>query len=319
MKSVFIGSAIILGMILVTGGTGFIGRTLVRQLVASGHPVRLLLRPSNDSPRLPRGVPVEVAVSSMRDERGLRAAMKDVDLVFHLVGTERQSTRANLMEIDVEGARATANAAVDAGVERFFYLSHLGADRNSAYPVLKAKALAELAIQQSGVPYSIIRTGAVFGAGDQFTEPLAQLLRMSPGIFLMPGDGSVQVQPLWVEDLVTCLLLSLDNSEMINASISIGGVETLSILDIINLLMERLSLRRRILGISPAYLRMIAVFMEHYMPRFPVSIYWLDTLAIDRTCPLDVVPRLFGLMPSRFNQNLEYIQPVVRKPLWRRK
>ncbi len=312
-------SAIIPGMILVTGGTGFIGQALIRQLVSSGYPVRILLRPSSESPRLPRGVAVEVAVSSMRDERGLRAAMKDVDLVFHLVGTERQSTRANLMEIDVEGARATAAAALDAGVERFFYLSHLGADRNSAYPVLKTKALAELAIQQSGIPYSIFRTGAVFGAGDQFTEPLAQLLRMSPGMFLMPGDGSTQLQPLWVEDLVTCLLLSLDDPEMVNATIAIGGVETLSIHDVIQLLIKRLQVRRKIVGISPAYLRMIAVFMEHYMPHFPVSIYWLDTLAIDRTCPLDSVPRLFGLMPSRLNQHLDYIQPVAQKPLWKRK
>ena len=119
-------------MILVTGGTGFIGKALIRLLVDLGYPVRTLIRPSPRSPSLPRGIPVDVAVSSLNDERGLGAAMVGVDTIFHLAGGEWSGPRASLMQIDIQGTRAVVEAAVDAGVKRIFYVSHLGADRASA-------------------------------------------------------------------------------------------------------------------------------------------------------------------------------------------
>ena len=75
-------------MILVTGGTGFIGQVLIRQLINAGQDVRTLIRPSSSSPRLPKGVPVDVVVASMSDINGVRAAMRDVNIVYHLVGGE---------------------------------------------------------------------------------------------------------------------------------------------------------------------------------------------------------------------------------------
>jgi len=90
-------------MILITGGTGFIGQALIRQLIEAGHPVRTLIRPSNQSPRLPVGIPVEVAVAGLNDERGLRAAMVGVKTVFHLAGVERMGVEADLLEVDIQG------------------------------------------------------------------------------------------------------------------------------------------------------------------------------------------------------------------------
>jgi NADH dehydrogenase len=296
-------------MILVTGGTGFVGAALIRYLVTLGKPVRMLLRPSPSSPNLPRGVSVEVAVSSMNDERGLRAAMKGVDVVFHLAGTERKGTRANLAGVDVDGTRMVAETAAAAGVERFFYLSHLGADRASAYAVLKAKAIGEGLITHSGVNYTIIRSSAVFGPGDQFTTSLAALLRRAPGIFFMPGDGRALVQPLWIEDLVTCMGLCLDDPSTNRQLYQIGGSETFTIRQVVEILLETMGIKRRIFNMSPAYLRILALLIEQFFPQFPVSIYWLDYLAADRTCPLNSLPRLFGLMPARFRQQLDYLTP----------
>src|SRR5574340_1077673 len=198
-------------MILVTGGTGFIGRSLVRQLIASGQEVRTLLRPSKTSPKLPRGMPVEAAVCSLMDERGLRAALRGVDVVYHLAGSERHSAHARLQEVDIQGTQTLVNAAVEAGVQRIITVSHLGADRNSAYPVLKAKGLAEYAIVQSGLPYTIFRSGAVFGPGDQFTVGIARLLLAWPGPFLLPGEGDSLVQPLWIDDLTATLMIAMEN------------------------------------------------------------------------------------------------------------
>ena len=75
-------------MILVTGGTGFIGNVLVRNLVSLGYPIRLLINPSTETPRLPPGLAVDVAISGFDDERSVRASLKGVKTIFHLIGTE---------------------------------------------------------------------------------------------------------------------------------------------------------------------------------------------------------------------------------------
>jgi uncharacterized protein YbjT (DUF2867 family) len=294
-------------MILVTGGTGFVGQVLVRQLVEAGHPVRILLRPSASSPNLPRGVPVEVAVCSLRDERGLRAALKGVDVVYHLAGSERLGSKADLTGVDIDGSAAVANAAAQSGIERLFFLSHLGADRSSAYPVLKAKGLAESSIINSGIPYTVFRSAVVFGPRDQFTYSLLNLIRRMPFFFLMPGNGNTLLQPIWIEDLVTCMVLALDDPNTANRFLDIGGCEYISFQHIIEAIMVKAGIRRRIVPITPAYLRMIAIFLEESSRNFPISLYWLDYLASDRTCAIDSLPRQFGLMPARFRQQLSYL------------
>ncbi len=297
-------------MILVTGGTGFIGHRLIRLLIDSGRQVRLLLRPSSESPRLPRGMPVEVAVSSLADFRSLRAAMKDVDAVFHLAGAERQSTQGNLNLVDVEGTKQVVNAAKEAGVKRFFYMSHLGANRSSAFPVLKAKAIAEKWIMDSGVPYTIFRADGVYGPGDQFTEPLYQLLKRIPGVFFVPGQQEILLQPLYVDDLVTCMVLSLQDEKTINRLYSIGGAEFLSYREIVHLIMDSTSLRRLLLPISLGNMRRLTLWVNQLVKDFPISVFWLDTLAENRTCAIDILPREFGIMPARMVQKLDYlVQP----------
>jgi uncharacterized protein YbjT (DUF2867 family) len=294
-------------MILVTGGTGFVGQVLIRHLVSMGFQVRTLLRPSPHSPKLPRGVAVEAVICGLKDERGLRAALKGVDVVFHLAGAERKGSQADLMGVDIEGTRTIASVAADAGVERFFYLSHLGADRASAYAVLKSKAIAESYITHSGVPYTIFRSAALFGPGDQFTTELVRMLRISPGIFMLPGDGSSVLQPLWVEDLVTCMTLAMEDSSMAGQTYAVGGPEFLTFRQIVDTLMAITRTRRWIVEVSPPYLRVLSVLFENSFRNFPLSVFWQDYLAADRTCDLDTLPRLFGLMPVRFARQLEYL------------
>lgn len=303
-------------MILITGGTGFIGRALVRQLFDSGYPVRTLLRPSPRTPRLPKGVPVEVAVVSLSDVRGLRAALRDVDVIIHLAGAEHQGRNANLLATDIQGTQNLAQAAKQAGIKRFIYLSHIGADRASAFPVHKAKGIAEEHIRKSGVPHTIVRSSIVFGPEDHFTTNLASLMRRTPGIFPIPGDGQIRIQPLWVEDLVTCLIWAMENPETVNKTYEIGGSEYFTLRQTLETIMQVNGKRRLLVSISPPFLRALIVTLETFIPHFPASSFWSDYYAVHRTCPVDTLPRTFGLMPARFTYRLDYLVHTSWFTLW---
>lgn len=305
-------------MILVTGATGFIGQALVRHLTEAGYPLRLLIRPSKKNPNLPRGLPVEVAVSNLTDVRNLRSAMMDVDTVYHLAGVEWHGARASLMDIDIQGAQTVSRVAADAGVKRLFFLSHLGADRASAYPVLKAKAIAEENIRRSGVAHTIIRSALVYGLNDHFTSSLARLLNAFPFFFFIPEEGNTLLQPIWVEDLVTCLVWALEDSLTINQTYSVGGPEYLTFNHILQSVQDKIGLRRNIVHVFPPYLRALTVLLESIFPGLPVSVYWLDYLAVNRTTNLDALPRIFNILPSQFDQRLDHLtQGNWGTSLWR--
>jgi uncharacterized protein YbjT (DUF2867 family) len=103
-------------LILVTGATGFVGRAVLPRLTEAGHEVRVLLRPSRRTPRLPKGVPVQVSLSRLDDERGLRSALTGVDTVIHLSGAEWYGSEGDVFRVDAGGTRMLVEAAEAAGV-----------------------------------------------------------------------------------------------------------------------------------------------------------------------------------------------------------
>lgn len=300
-----------MSVVLVSGGTGFIGRALIPQLLAGGHQVRTLIRPSRQTPNLPKGFPVEAVVASLNDERGLRAAMVGVDTLVHLAGAEWRGAYASLLEIDIEGTRTISRVAAEAGIDRMIYISHLGADRASAFPVMKAKAIAEEYIRRCGIDFTIFRTAVVFGPNDGFTTGLGFVMKMVPYFFLMPGDGKALLQPIWIDDLVTCMTWALEDGATRNQLYEIGGGEYLSMHQIVGIVGETLGMHRLIVNVAQPYLRGLTVLFESLFPEFPVSVFWLDYLAANRTCALDTLPRVFHLMPARFSPGmLTYLQEI---------
>ena len=297
-------------MILVTGGAGFIGQRLIRRLVDEGREVRTLIRPSVRTPQLPHGVAVEAAISSLADPRGLRAALVGVDTVFHLAGVTWSDQSPNIRATESEGTRNLLDAAQDAGVKRLVYISHLDADRAAAFPVLKAKGIAEEFIREQSIPFTILRSALAFGPGDHFTTGIAKLMAYLPRVFPIPSDGEMLLQPIWVEDLVSCLAWCLDDEETIGQTIEIGGPEHLSFRHIAEQVKARAGLDRQLLSFRPSYLRIMRNFLRILAPKLPVSTLWLDYLATDRICGLDTMASAFHLVPARFSQKIEYLAGV---------
>jgi len=300
-------------MILVTGGTGFIGGELVKHLHQAGQPFKLLLQPSSRQDLFPRGLGVNVALSSLSDARGVRASLQDVDVIYHLAGVERSGYMADFQSLEVDGIRNLTEAAVNAGVKRFFYLSHLGADRASAYSLMKAKGIAESIIKNSGLNYTIIRVSMVYGEGDNFTHSLAKLIRTIPFVTPIPGDGKVLLQPLWVEDLVTSLQWALNMKSTENTTVQVGGPEHLSFVDLLRQISGAIHKQRNFAEFNPVRLAGLMQFLENRVPDLPNTLFWNEYLAENRICALDSMPRTFGINPARFSQNLGYLSQKIKK------
>jgi uncharacterized protein YbjT (DUF2867 family) len=301
-------------MILVTGGTGFIGQALLYHLVEDGLEVRTLLHPSNRTPRLPKGLSLDVAISNIYDERNMRTALVGVDTVFHLAGAEWKGVHADLDQVEIAGIRTLIEVGREAGVKRIIYVSHLGANRASAYPIFKIKGIVEEYLRKGGIDYTILRSGLVFGPDDNFTTQLAKLISLSPYFIPIPGEGDTFVQPIWIEDLVACLLWSLDKEDTINQTIELGGPEFLSMAEIYHEVIKAAGLRRRVFSMQPSLMRIAGVVAEYFFPILPHSVYWLDYLSANRTCDVDSITRWFGILPARFTQHLDYLRGVD----WRR-
>ncbi len=295
-------------MILITGGTGFIGRSLVARLAASGKEVRCLLRPSRHSPRLPRGVAVQAAVSRLDDSRGLRAALAEIEAVIHLAGAEWLSQRGDLFHVDVAGTRAMVEAAQQAGVRHLVYLSHLGADRGAAYTLQKAKGIAEEFIRKSGLEYTIVQSAIVFGEEDRFTNAVAVALKSLPFFFPLPSGARTLIQPIWVEDLARCLALCLDEPALRNQTLSLGGPEPHTLESVVRGIMDRVGARRLLMPVRAPYLRFLGWWLDGMLPRSPFSSRWLDYLAVNRTAELVSVQRFFGFKPQRMEESLDYLE-----------
>ncbi|MEX2162363.1 MAG: NAD(P)H-binding protein [Anaerolineales bacterium] len=296
-------------MILVTGGAGFIGQRLVQRLVDEGHSVRILIRPSASSPRLPQGLSVQAAISSLADPRGLRAALVGVDAIYHLAAVDWLDPAANFRATETEGTRNLLDAAQDAGVGRFVFVSHLGADRAAAFAALKAKGIAEEFVRQSPLAFTILRSGLVFGPRDHFTTGLAKLLAFAR-VFALPLDGRILMQPLWIEDLVSCLTWCMAGEETVGQTIEVGGPEHISLRRVCEMIRDKAGLDTRMISGRPSYLRLLVSLLKAVKPRLPVSNYWLDYFAANRICELDTLPRAFHLLPARFSQKTEYLAGV---------
>jgi uncharacterized protein YbjT (DUF2867 family) len=311
-------------MILVTGATGFIGQHLVRQLMAEGYRVRCLI-PPGQAEHLPWEYPPEIVEGHVFDEEALFKAMTGIHVIFHLANAQWWGRPRDLERIELAGTRNLIAAARAARVGRIITLSHLGAAPSSAYALLQIKGLVEEAIRDSGLAYTIIRSGLVFGEQDSFINHIAMSLRANPFFFLMPGRGEVVLNPIHIDDLVNALVRSLHTIDVVDTLVEIGGPEYITLEDLIRTVMRVTRMPRLIIPVPPYVLRWTTAIYSRLLPRSLMTPQWLDLLATNRTAQLGNTYHYFGIHPRRLEDTLltylrgrNFWTPLMRSSLRRR-
>lgn len=218
-------------MILVTGGTGFVGRAVVRELVRQGLSVRVLARqPERPSARqLVRETGCACWAGDILDPRSLDAALKGVEAVIHLVGIIRESGRQTFMRVHGEGTHHVVEACRRAGVSRLVHMSASGTRPYAPAPYHRGKWAGECAVRASGLDWTIFRPAVIYGPGDGFCRLLALPMRpplrwLSGGMVPMVGEGTTRVQPVRVEEVAEMFVRALQHPVAIGGTYELGGV-----------------------------------------------------------------------------------------------
>jgi len=305
MPGLFPRSAIIAEMILITGGTGFIGSRVILRLVQGNIPFKVLLRPKKVMTKLPFGLPMDVVVSSLTDRRSLRSVLSGVTTILHFASAENNQPDPDYEAVEVQGTEILTKAAKDARVKRILYLSRIGADMNSVYPIFRAKGLAEKIIEKSLLEYQILRLTDIFGKKDHFINDLRRYILSAPGIVPLPERGESIFQPLWIEDLISAIFLLINEERFRNNVVSLGGGEYFKFRTLLKMIQKVQKKQRLMVSVAPAYLRIYNLWFRQSKGGFPLSTKWLNLLAVNRTCPLDSFPRTINLLPGRLTKFLD--------------
>ncbi len=298
-------------MILVTGATGLVGRHLVPQLTGAGWPVRVMV-PRRSIARVRRfgwQGKIEIAEGDLNDSEDLHRAMQDVHTVYHLASAQWWGKRRDLERIDVQGTRNVIAAARSARIGRILYLSQLGAEPASAYTLLRVKGQVETQVRHSGIPFTILRCGVLFGPEDRFVNAIAMLLRTNPIFFIQPGTGDSLLHPLYVLDLVKALEKSMEQIDLVDMTIEIGGAEYMTYHEMIRTVMRVSGAKRLIVRLPPHTLRSVTSLMNRVVPRWPMTPQWFDILASNRTAKLGNLYDYCGVRPVRFEDTLLTYMP----------
>jgi uncharacterized protein YbjT (DUF2867 family) len=281
--------------IFVTGATGFVGRFVLRALVAEGRLVRCLVR--RGSERDLRGLEaLERVEGDVRSPRGLGDAISGCDAVIHLVGIIREFpnlgiTFERLHHIATENVLSATAAA---GVSRFIHMSALGARPGAPARYHQTKWAAEEAVRGSGMAWTIFRPSVIYGRGDGFITMLADVVRRMPLVPVL-GSGEHQLQPVPVEQVATAFARAVNRPATEKHTYEVGGPDAVSMVELLDLI-GRAVARARVRKIHVP-VGVIAP-LARILPRFPVTPDQLLMLEQDNTCDPTAFFRAFDLQPQ---------------------
>lgn len=223
--------------VLITGGTGFVGRHLIPRLLGRGHQVRVLSRnPDGASPLF--GPNVETLHGDVTEAASLDKAADGCDIVVHLVPPVITSSRGRHSGGYSPGTDNVLKTAEAAGIRRFVYVSALGAAPSSD-GYLRTKFYAEGEVLQSGLEHVVVRPSIIYGPGDHFTTAFVRLLRGSP-VVPMAGRDSLVSEPISIEDAAEALSQAVERVDLANRTYELVGPQRLPLPRILRILARRL-------------------------------------------------------------------------------
>jgi uncharacterized protein YbjT (DUF2867 family) len=214
-----------------TGGTGFVGNHFARQVLAEGHDVVLLSRKADSQES---GMSVSDRItrvsSDLSDVHVLAAAFSGCDAVAHCAGINREIGRQTFQRIHVEGTRSVVEAAKRVGVRRIALMSFLRARPNCGSSYHESKWAAEEIVRNSGLDYTIVKAGMVYGRGDHMLDHLSHAFYTLPMLATV-GFKQKAIRPLAIDDLVRVLSAALVDGRLARQTIAITGAEQLYLSD----------------------------------------------------------------------------------------
>jgi NADH dehydrogenase len=214
-------------LILLTGGTGFVGGHVVHALRAAQNDVRVLVRDRRKATRL-EAWGATLAEGDVTDPASLGRAVEGCDTVLHLVAI-RQGREERFQRVMVDGTRDLLAAASPAGVRRFVHMSALGTSEQTKdlVPYYRAKWETEQLVRESGIPYVIFRPSFVFGNDGGILPTFVKLIRLAP-VTPIIGTGRQRIQPIWVDDVADYFVRSVDLDPVIGRTFELGGPDVVT-------------------------------------------------------------------------------------------
>jgi NADH dehydrogenase len=294
-------------MILLTGGTGFVGRALLPELLKGGSLVRLLARDQARASGLV-GDGVEFVKGDVTDKASVEAAFDfgggKITSVIHLVGILTETGKATVERVHVEGTRNIVEATKRFGAKRYLHVSALGTRAGARSAYHRTKWAAEEIVRSSGLAYTIFRPSVMFGPGDKFTNVFAGAMRITP-VIAVPGDGKGLMQPVYVGDVARFMAFCLKRVETENKIYEVGGPERLTLDAIIDAIAGVLGKKVVKAHVPLALMRPIAMLSEKFLPTPPITRDQLIMLGEDNVTAERALEEVAGIKPTTLAEGMK--------------
>jgi uncharacterized protein YbjT (DUF2867 family) len=285
--------------VTVFGGTGFLGRRVVRHLREAGDTVRIASR--HPGPVENNGV--EQIVTDVHNRRSVEAVVAGTDGVVNTVSLYVEHGRETFWSVHVEAAAQVARAARRAGVKRLVHLSGISASASSASRYIRSRGEGEEAVQAAFPGAVIIRPAVMFAPDDDFLTTILRLLRLLP-VYPIFGDGRTKLQPVYADDVAAAIARILRLSETPDPIYELAGPRVYSYAELLQTIAREAGLRPVLMPIPFAFWHALASLAE-ILPRPPLTRNQVDLMHVDTTASDLPGFRELGISPRSLEEELQ--------------